>query len=77
MFKKFKFAYSNTNSFERSVMNMGFVKGVTTGAIIGAAAGMLITPQLNKNARKRLRRSSDTVLNIMGDVYDDVMRKMK
>ena len=56
---------------------MGFVKGITTGAIIGAAAGMLMAPQMNKNSRRRLRRSGDMIMGIMGDVYDDVVRKMK
>lgn len=56
---------------------MGFVKSATTGAIIGAAAGMLIAPQLNRNTRKRLRRSGDMMMGIMGDVYDEVMKKMK
>lgn len=53
------------------------MKSVTTGALIGAAAGMLIAPQLKRNTRKRLRRSSDMVMGIVGDIYDDVMRKMK
>lgn len=56
---------------------MGFVKGITTGAIIGAAAGMLMAPQMNKNTRRRLRRSGDMLMGIMGDVYDDVARKMR
>jgi gas vesicle protein len=62
---------------ERRVYNMGLIKNVTTGAIIGAAAGMMIAPQLNRNTRKRLRRSSDMFMGIMGDVYDDMMKKMK
>lgn len=56
---------------------MGFVKGITTGAIIGAAAGMLMAPQMNKNSRRRLRRSGDMVMGIVGDIYDDVMKKMR
>lgn len=56
---------------------MGLIKNVTTGAIIGAAASMLIAPQLNRNTRKRLRRSSDMMMGLMGDVYDDLMKKMK
>ncbi|MCM8711166.1 YtxH domain-containing protein [Clostridium sp. SYSU_GA19001] len=56
---------------------MGFIRGITTGALIGAAAGMLIAPQLNRNTRKRLRKSGDMMMGIIGDVYDDVMRKMR
>lgn len=58
-------------------LSMGFLKGVTTGAMIGAAAGMLIVPQLNKSSRKRLRRSGDMMMGIMGDIHDDIMRKMR
>ncbi|MCM0646978.1 YtxH domain-containing protein [Clostridium swellfunianum] len=56
---------------------MSMIKNVTTGAIIGTAAGMMIAPQLNRNTRKRLRRSSDMMMGIMGDIYDDMMRKMR
>ena len=56
---------------------MGFAKGITAGAIIGAAAGMLMAPQMNKNSRRRLRKSGDMMMDIVGDIYDDVMRKMR
>jgi gas vesicle protein len=56
---------------------MGFMKGITTGALIGAAAGMLIAPQMKKQTRRRLIRSGDMMMGIMGDIYEDVMRKMK
>jgi gas vesicle protein len=56
---------------------MSLIKNVTTGAIIGAAAGMLIVPQLNRNTRKRLRRPGDMMMGIMGDVYDDLMDKIR
>lgn len=56
---------------------MGFIKGMTTGALIGATVGMLVAPQMNRNTRKRLRRSGDMMMGIMGDVYDDMMRKMR
>lgn len=56
---------------------MGFIKTVSAGAIIGAAAGMLIAPQLNRNTRKRLKRSGDMMMGIAGDVYDELMKKMR
>lgn len=56
---------------------MGFMRGITTGAIIGATAGMLIAPQLNRNTRKRLRKSGDMMMGIMGDIYDEVMTKKR
>jgi len=56
---------------------MGFIKNIATGALIGATAGMLIAPQLNRNTRKRLRRSGDMLMEFAGDIYDEVMKKMK
>jgi gas vesicle protein len=56
---------------------MGFLKSATTGAMLGAAAGMLIAPQLNRSARKKLIRSGNMMMDVMGDVYGEVMRKMR
>jgi gas vesicle protein len=50
-----------------------FINGVTTGALIGAAVGMMVVPQLDRGTRKRLKKSS----NMMLDVYDNIMRMTK
>ncbi|CAG7840274.1 MULTISPECIES: YtxH domain-containing protein [Clostridium] len=34
-----------------------FLKGLTTGAIIGATAGIMMLPQMDKRTRKKLMRS--------------------
>lgn len=47
-----------------------FINGVTTGAIIGAAVGMMVVPQLDKGTRKRIKKSS----NMMLDLYDNIIR---
>lgn len=57
-------------------MARGFVSGVTTGAIIGAAVGMVLLPELDKSTRKKLKRNSQMVLDVAGGVYNTV-RKMK
>ncbi|MFL0268419.1 YtxH domain-containing protein [Candidatus Clostridium radicumherbarum] len=56
---------------------MGFIRGITAGAIIGTAAGMLISPQLNKHTRRRLRKSGDMMVGMVGDIYDDLVKKMR
>lgn len=56
---------------------MGFMKGMTTGAIIGATVGVLVIPRLNEHSRRRLRKSGDMVMGMMGDAYDGMMRKMR
>lgn len=57
-------------------MARGFVSGVTTGAIIGAAVGMVLLPELDKSTRKKLKRNSQMVLDVAGGVYNTV-RRMK
>ncbi|AEB75429.1 YtxH domain-containing protein [Clostridium botulinum] len=34
-----------------------FLRGLTTGAIIGATAGIMMSPQMDKRTRKKLMRS--------------------
>ncbi|GLC29198.1 YtxH domain-containing protein [Clostridium omnivorum] len=56
---------------------MGYFKGIATGAMIGAAAGMLISPQLDRHTKKRIRRSSNMMMGAIGNMMDDMMRKMR
>lgn len=34
-----------------------FIKGMTAGALVGAAASMMFMPELNKSTRRRINRS--------------------
>lgn len=58
-------------------MNGKFVRGITTGAIIGVTAGMMMAPQMSRGTRKRLRRNGRNVLNTAEEVYDTLMDWMK
>lgn len=49
-----------------------FLKGVTTGAIIGAVAGAMIIPDLNYGTRKKMQRSKRLVKNAAEDVFFNV-----
>ncbi|WP_010237203.1 YtxH domain-containing protein [Clostridium arbusti] len=49
-----------------------FIKGITTGALIGAAAGMLIAPDLNRSTKKKIRRSRSRLSNAAEDIFDNV-----
>lgn len=40
-----------------------FIKGLTTGAIIGAAAGMMMVPEMSRKTRKMIKRSNRTMMN--------------
>lgn len=53
-------------------MRGGFIKGITTGAIIGATAGMMMVPQMSRRTRKMLRRNSKMFMNRAGDVFDNI-----
>ena len=48
-------------------MENRFIKGIATGALIGAAAGMLMFPQMDRSTRNKLKRSSRMVKNAAED----------
>lgn len=54
-------------------MNGKFV----TGAIIGAVAGMMIMPELDRQTKKRITRSSRTVQHVAMDMLRNMNRKMR
>ncbi|MDP4088135.1 MAG: YtxH domain-containing protein [Bacillota bacterium] len=57
-------------------MARGFVSGVTAGAIIGAAVGLMILPELDKDTKKMIKRNGRMMLDVAGGVYNTV-RKMR
>jgi len=46
--------------------------GLTTGAIIGAAAGMILMPELDRSTRRRIKKSGKLMKNTAGDLYDSM-----
>ncbi len=52
-----------------------FIKGLTTGAIIGAAAGMMMVPEMSRKTRKMIKRSNRTMMNTAENIVD-AMRNM-
>ena len=48
------------------------IKGITAGAIIGAAAGMMILPQMDRGTRRRLKKTGRVVRNTAGNAYDNM-----
>lgn len=51
-----------------------FLKGLTAGVIIGASAGMTMSPQIDRKTRKKIIRNKRNMMhkaeNIMGNVMD-------
>jgi gas vesicle protein len=55
-------------------MQSKFITGVTTGAIIGAAIGMMLMPQKESNIKKRIKRSRKMMKHAAGDIYDTMTK---
>ncbi|QGU95817.1 YtxH domain-containing protein [Clostridium bovifaecis] len=51
----------------------GFVKGLTTGAVIGATAGMMMVPGMDRKTRKRLMRGRKTAMHKAENMMDMMM----
>lgn len=58
-------------------MQNKFFRGVTAGAMIGVAASMLLVPQLDRNTRKRLKRTARYVRSSAEDAYCNMKDWMK
>lgn len=54
----------------------GFVKGLTAGAIIGATAGMMMVPGMDRKTRKRLMRGKKTAMHKAENMMDMMMNWM-
>ncbi|HEY8890449.1 MAG TPA: YtxH domain-containing protein [Clostridium sp.] len=53
-------------------MQNKFISTITAGAIIGVAAGVMLIPNMDRNTRRRAKRTGKMVMNMAGDVYDSV-----
>jgi gas vesicle protein len=48
-----------------------------TGALIGAAVGMMMMPEMDRVTRRRIKRTAKIVRHAAGDIYDDVRDRIK
>ena len=53
-------------------MNNKFISTITVGAIIGMATGVMLIPNMDRNTRRRAKNAGRIVMNIVGDVYDNM-----
>ena len=49
-----------------------FIIGLTTGAVIGAAASMLAVPQMDWKTRRRITRTGKRLANKAASLMDDI-----
>ena len=54
-------------------MGNRFFRGIATGTILGAAAGMLLFPQMDRTTRGRLKKSSIMMKNLAEDAIDGMI----
>ncbi|WP_032120769.1 YtxH domain-containing protein [Clostridium amazonitimonense] len=57
--------------------NNKFMTGMTTGAIIGAAMGMMMSPDMDKRTKKKIRRSGKAIKNMATDMYSGISNWMR
>lgn len=48
-----------------------------TGALIGAAVGMMMMPGLDRNTRRRIKRTAKIVRHAAGDMYEGVVDRVR
>lgn len=58
-------------------MRAKFIKGITTGAMIGAAAGLMVAPNMKKSTRRKIIRGSRHFIDTAGEAYESIMHYMK
>ena len=49
-----------------------FISGLTTGAMIGAAASLLVMPQMSYGTRRKVSRTSRRIVDRAGDWINDI-----
>jgi len=46
------------------------------GAVLGAAVGMMLMPELDRSTRRRIKRTAKIVKNVAEDAFDGMRGKM-
>ncbi|MBU3091849.1 YtxH domain-containing protein [Clostridium sp. CM028] len=53
-------------------MHNKFISTITAGAIIGVAAGVMLIPNMDRSTKRRAKKAGKVVMNMAGDMYDNV-----
>ncbi|GAA0745086.1 YtxH domain-containing protein [Clostridium oceanicum] len=48
-----------------------------SGMMLGVAAGMMLSPQIDKKTKRKIKRSGKNMMNMAEDMYDNVRYFMK
>lgn len=58
-------------------MKGNFIRGMTAGALIGAAAGILFIPNMSKNSRNRFERAGRKITGFTSNIWDGIRDSVK
>ncbi len=53
------------------------ITGMATGLVLGAAASMLVMPELDKRTKRKLKHGIKAVKCFAGDCYNNMMYMIK
>lgn len=48
-----------------------------TGALIGAAIGMMMMPEMDRGTRRKIKRTAKMVRHAAGDVFEDMRDRVR
>jgi gas vesicle protein len=54
-----------------------FFKGMAAGAILGAAAGIMFLPGMDRRTRKRISKTGRRITGFTSDIWDGMMNSKK
>lgn len=58
-------------------MKAKFVKGILVGSMIGIGAGAMLTNNMSRGTKRKIKRYSNRMKGSATDFYDECMSKMK
>lgn len=58
-------------------MKSGFIKGMAAGAIVGAAAGIVLLPNMDSRTQRRMKKSYSNFKGSAEDVYSNLVDWVK
>jgi gas vesicle protein len=53
-------------------MHRKFISTMTAGAVIGVVAATMLIPNMDRNTKRRVKRTGKMVMNMAGDMYDSM-----
>ncbi|MBV7274988.1 YtxH domain-containing protein [Clostridiaceae bacterium UIB06] len=48
-----------------------------TGALLGAAVGMMMMPEMDRSTKRKIRRTAKVVRHAAGDMFEDIRDRVK